>query len=484
MEFIFKTVPGMASNADAAPEHPAKAGEGGKEGGEDGEEEEKKKTTKKKARKKKKEGEKEGKGEGDADAADGAKAKTPKKAKPKNPMDETWECGTCRRVNPCLQLVPGTKMIVEVENCSVCATERPRRTVDEDGGPAGPSQAELAQQQLDEMKAKMKQGLIAAWNKKKREREAKLKKKLESIKAIPAARTCLKPVLPGPAPKKVPFLFIDEKMEPGALVTFVCRHGLNGSPTRRVPVGETCPYCRHLAEKRLWAWLQGNYVYARSFQEMEFGETQTVRYWGTKPVGAERAPPKIDFAAEALKKQKKEMAKAKRKALRGGISSSDEEEEEESLQDRYAREKLVRETHDSKIAQEMSGEKFVAETFDYRNWEDTLKRLNEKDTFNEMTLLCLAFEPSTFWNAIRYYKEASDLETAAREARQRGVTSPGDENRVRSPTLHVQIVRSTGLLKADYFGLSDPYCVVYFNDKEVGRTPIVPDNLDPEWGGT
>ena len=101
-----------------------------------------------------------------------------------------------------------------------------------------------------------------------------------------------------------------------------------------------------------------------------------------------------------------------------------------------------------------------------------------------MTLLCLAFEPSTFWNAIRYYKEASDLETAAREARQRGVTSPGDENRVRSPTLHVQIVRSTGLLKADYFGLSDPYCVVYFNDKEVGRTPIVPDNLDPEWGGT
>lgn len=483
----------MASKADAASEHPARAGKGGvggKEGGEDGgaggEEEEKKTTKKKKEGKKKKQGEKGGKeGKGDAaDGADGAKAKAQKKDKPKNPMDETWVCGTCKRVNPCLQIVPGTKMIVEVENCSVCATERPRRDVDEDNGPAGPSQAELAQQQLDEMKAKMKQGLIAAWNKKKREREARIKKELASIDAIPAARTCLKPVLPGPTPKKVPFLYIDEKMEPGALVTFVCRHGLNGSPTRRVPVGETCPYCRYLAEKRLWAWVQGNYVYARSFEEMEFGETQTVRYWGTKPVGAERAPPKIDFAAEAMKKQKKEMAKAKRKALRGGISSSDEEEEEESLQSRYAREKLARERHDSKIAQEMSGEKFVTETFDYRNWEDTLKRLHEKDTFNETTLLCLAFEPSTFWNAIRYYKEASDLETAAREARQRGVTSPGDENRVRSPILHLQIVRASGLLKADYFGLSDPYCVVYFNDKEVGRTPIVPDNLDPEWGGT
>ena len=54
---------------------------------------------------------------------------------------------------------------------------------------------------------------------------------------------------------------------------------------------------------------------------------------------------------------------------------------------------------------------------------------------------------------------------------------------MRSPILHLQIVRGTGLLKADYFGLSDPYCVVYFNDKEVGRTPIVPDNLDPEWEG-
>eukprot|EP00946_MAST-07B_sp_MAST-7B-sp1_P000986 g986.t1 len=177
------------------------------------------------------------------------------------------------------------------------------------------------------------------------------------------------------------------------------------------------------------------------------------------------------------------MAKAKRKMLRGGISSSDEEDEEESLQDKFAREKLEREIHEAKIAKEMSGEKYVTETFDYRNWEDTLKRLNEKDTFNETTLLCLAFEPSTFWNTIRYYNEASALEAAALDARHRGITSPGDEARLRSPTLTLQIIRANGLRQADYFGLSDPYCVVYFDDKEVGRTPIIPDTLDPEWGG-
>jgi hypothetical protein len=51
-----------------------------------------------------------------------------------------------------------------------------------------------------------------------------------------------------------------------------------------------------------------------------------------------------------------------------------------------------------------------------------------------------------------------------------------------SKRLRLRIVNASGLAAADDdTGASDPYCVVYFNDAEVGRTPVMFETLNPAW---
>ena len=44
------------------------------------------------------------------------------------------------------------------------------------------------------------------------------------------------------------------------------------------------------------------------------------------------------------------------------------------------------------------------------------------------------------------------------------------------------VYRCKNLKKADTFGKSDPVVLLKFNGEEVGRTPVVPKTLNPEWG--
>jgi hypothetical protein len=47
--------------------------------------------------------------------------------------------------------------------------------------------------------------------------------------------------------------------------------------------------------------------------------------------------------------------------------------------------------------------------------------------------------------------------------------------------LLVTIVSAAGLAKADLFGKSDPFCVLYFMDEEIGSTNVISNSLDPIW---
>ena len=47
--------------------------------------------------------------------------------------------------------------------------------------------------------------------------------------------------------------------------------------------------------------------------------------------------------------------------------------------------------------------------------------------------------------------------------------------------LDVRIFNAKNIGKADYFGKSDPYCIVRWNGEEIGRTDIIAKSLDPEW---
>ena len=46
------------------------------------------------------------------------------------------------------------------------------------------------------------------------------------------------------------------------------------------------------------------------------------------------------------------------------------------------------------------------------------------------------------------------------------------------------ICAAEDVMKADRFGKSDPYCRIFFNDVEIGRTPIVRNTLSPVWDET
>jgi hypothetical protein len=48
--------------------------------------------------------------------------------------------------------------------------------------------------------------------------------------------------------------------------------------------------------------------------------------------------------------------------------------------------------------------------------------------------------------------------------------------------LQIQINRADGLPKTDLFGgKNDVYCIIYWMDKEIGRTAVIQDTLTPEW---
>ncbi|CAM9476934.1 unnamed protein product [Chrysoparadoxa australica] len=48
-------------------------------------------------------------------------------------------------------------------------------------------------------------------------------------------------------------------------------------------------------------------------------------------------------------------------------------------------------------------------------------------------------------------------------------------------TGYIQIVSCQDLPNADPLGLSDPYCMVFWNDALIGKTPHLNDTLNPEW---
>ncbi|CAN0408309.1 unnamed protein product, partial [Discosporangium mesarthrocarpum] len=48
--------------------------------------------------------------------------------------------------------------------------------------------------------------------------------------------------------------------------------------------------------------------------------------------------------------------------------------------------------------------------------------------------------------------------------------------------IRLEIFHCTGLAKADRFGLSDPFCVVFWNGEEVGKTPTIYNALRPQMG--
>lgn len=47
--------------------------------------------------------------------------------------------------------------------------------------------------------------------------------------------------------------------------------------------------------------------------------------------------------------------------------------------------------------------------------------------------------------------------------------------------LRLEITHCTGLAKADRFGLSDPFCVVLWQNNELGRTPTIHNTIRPVW---
>ena len=47
--------------------------------------------------------------------------------------------------------------------------------------------------------------------------------------------------------------------------------------------------------------------------------------------------------------------------------------------------------------------------------------------------------------------------------------------------MEVKVHSARNLAKADTFGLSDPFCIVKFNEREIGRTEVVDNDLNPEW---
>jgi Ca2+-dependent lipid-binding protein len=49
------------------------------------------------------------------------------------------------------------------------------------------------------------------------------------------------------------------------------------------------------------------------------------------------------------------------------------------------------------------------------------------------------------------------------------------------PMLRIDVVKAVGLTKADYFGKSDPFCILTWKGQEVGRTKVVEKSLDPVW---
>ena len=49
--------------------------------------------------------------------------------------------------------------------------------------------------------------------------------------------------------------------------------------------------------------------------------------------------------------------------------------------------------------------------------------------------------------------------------------------------LELNILSAAGLAAADKTGDSDPYCIVYWDGQEIGRTPPVDNTLEPEWEG-
>jgi Ca2+-dependent lipid-binding protein len=56
-------------------------------------------------------------------------------------------------------------------------------------------------------------------------------------------------------------------------------------------------------------------------------------------------------------------------------------------------------------------------------------------------------------------------------------------SRVSYRTGTVRIISASGLKKTDIMGLNDVYCKIFMGDKQVGQTEVMPDTLDPVWGG-
>jgi hypothetical protein len=74
------------------------------------------------------------------------------------------------------------------------------------------------------------------------------------------------------------------------------------------------------------------------------------------------------------------------------------------------------------------------------------------------------------------------VDLAQRQGRQPAMVDEGRGTiEIANPCRRLSVVRATALRNADKIGKSDPYAVVYFDDRRVGQTKTVKNTLDPRW---
>lgn len=71
---------------------------------------------------------------------------------------------------------------------------------------------------------------------------------------------------------------------------------------------------------------------------------------------------------------------------------------------------------------------------------------------------------------MRYLEEVVKMQKLAR-----------DRMDVRRSKLFLLVARGAGLRPMDISGLSDPFCVILWNNEEIGRTVVRYNTLNPDW---
>ena len=140
----------------------------------------------------------------------------------------------------------------------------------------------------------------------------------------------------------------------------------------------------------------------------------------------------------------------------------------------------------SKIVEELSGENALAklpklrlDVFDYDKFSKN-DFMGQK-TFSDNEMLQILFEQNeepvrNFFLEPKKARGVLGMKLGIVK-KDKAESETGEE----SSTLILQITDGKHLPKADPFSLSDPYCIVKWNDEQVGKTKIIKNTLDPLW---